>query len=1411
MKFRRGLVSFLLILSLVFQFPLQGILAASEEMTKMETTTSAEMEDAPTGDEEMPEEEEDVENDVSPIEQAEEEETVPVGTVEDTSTTAKDTMVFQQVTNINQITSGNNYIIKVPEQNYVLPVNTEDAQSVQGVELQANQMVSGDTEQIAVNISNGVPNYVFNFTLPSSPSGNSHFTVSNGDYRLRLGAGSSELYPLFNTGASGNIVFYQSPDSYNFTVYNYNSNESSKVRLLEYTTSGMFTTFYAYKNDSSNINPEYPIFVFEIWKEVAPSTVTFQRISSPTQIVNGAQYLIRVPQTDYVLTTSNATGMSVTAAEVPVAEDIIGSPQQITTEFGFDLPGYIFTITTNGDNYSLSNSGNYLSLSSPDSLFTITPSTIQIEQPNIWAPSGFNLVSQTDTEGYDYLFYTAAGNQAGTFGSKSLEQSSTPDNGYVFELWINTASYIPNTPQEATTSGAFNRFSDISNLSNMGGFIMTFTYPGTTQTYVICSNNLQNSWYVPIGDLADELEYNATTDSIQVASPDADAVDDSPVYYPIFQALGYEGLNSSRYGFGSITNTNNLSWYPNSAFSGLQNGSVTTPNNPFRNNNGSKVSFSIDSTNSQTLQSTFNLRGNANGSWLGYYYDSANDEYVFVNCTSDGAFYDGETQSEITATLLDINIYAVLAENSQYKVTFNIPTTTQQKFEDFQTISTNEYFTLPNAPDIANGPVIPNLPAYSNLNGEQVTYTLLGWTVSKTKAGFLNLNSSVNLYDYIDSEGIASLSTDTINQYGILGTGNPELTQLADATTLTGNGTLNLYAVYAVRGFDSAVAVTDASGKNVMGIADWKPTQGDTGYQNSEKEKWLGSINLALYKDGVQWGETQTLYFSYHNDKAADLNLKFIWDKYANTSQFKNLYEYLSFVNGEGIFNGKLVPPSYNNELVFPPYDQVGHYTIDGVIAEQGGSEDGLKYAFNWMEKYGGQLDNVVGESTVNVYVTSVYNVEYYLVDGPYGVLPQNSTQIYSVTGPQWNNQVFYSTPGTQNLFNINSQGFEYQIGTIQNPQFNALMNPLTTEIGTDSTFNTSQMLRGDSDMFSYFINSYPTTIPIGGNPNQSQVFTLLGKTLNPQSATSWLMFGPNAQNPNLTLTYNSSLPIAGTYYGTENTVYAQDTNVVYPGTDPYTFNLYAFLNPASEEPDGPTTSLSLVKQQALNNGNFTSGNLSASPGALIQYGLTVTNTGTEDLGNITVTDPVPSDMSVDLNTISDLGVYSLQNNSITWTIPSLASGNSITLTFKATVPTVVTSTNSSFKNTATVSYNGISTTSNTVTLNASTTSENPSGPDSNPSNPGSNPSNPGANTTNPGTNTTNPGANTTNPGQTTTTPSQNNVVNTTTTYKTTNTTANPATGNKTISFGLSTFIVILIYILLVNIYLEYRRIRATK
>ena len=356
----------------------------------------------------------------------------------------------------------------------------------------------------------------------------------------------------------------------------------------------------------------------------------------------------------------------------------------------------------------------------------------------------------------------------------------------------------------------------------------------------------------------------------------------------------------------------------------------------------------------------------------------------------------------------------------------------------------------------------------ADIEKDGTKYTFVGWSSDANVKTFLSLDESCDLYDTNENDNDkSSLKQAVKEKYSIIHDANPDIIEKIDIAKnedvkklVSADNTLDLYPVYAVRGFSQAVTSDDEDGTKIVGVSDWKMIQpDDTDYDKPDKEKWLGKIYVEVYKDGKMWGAPQPMYFRYHNDDAADLNLKFIEDGLLNGEYGGDLYKYLS------------------DENAFPERSQKGGYVIDAVYADQGGSEDGLKYKYNWIQDNGGQLDNVKGGSTVKVYVTTVYQVEYFLNDVELSEEKNNVSQ----AGNEWHDSKFYTTPETERAFakQVKDAKADYEIK--MDNEYHQLMD------GSEKTpgvcFVDENMKRGDYSGFAYYVHEYPHEITLPNLP----------------------------------------------------------------------------------------------------------------------------------------------------------------------------------------------------------------------------------------------------------------------------------------------------------------------------------------
>ena len=223
------------------------------------------------------------------------------------------------------------------------------------------------------------------------------------------------------------------------------------------------------------------------------------------------------------------------------------------------------------------------------------------------------------------------------------------------------------------------------------------------------------------------------------------------------------------------------------------------------------------------------------------------------------------------------------------------------------------------------------------------------------------------------------------------------------------------------------------------------------------------------------------------------------------------------------------------------------------MYAKQGGSEDGLKYEYNWLTDHGGQLDNVEGGSTINVYVTSVYQVEYYL---------DNEL----LTGDTWKNVNYYTT-------RVRKKPLQKRKRKRMQPTWSAWMRgnkyrDLMDPKSVGNTFMDDAIKRGDYSSFAYSIHNYNHTIQLAKLPSAPEGYVL--------TASTWAMKDKDRKLL-ATLAPQAKYAVTGTAYGTGNT----EKNAWLDEDDTFpTFHLYAY----SKQPSGgggtkpSTTTVSVSK-----------------------------------------------------------------------------------------------------------------------------------------------------------------------------------------------------------------------------------------
>lgn len=544
-----------------------------------------------------------------------------------------------------------------------------------------------------------------------------------------------------------------------------------------------------------------------------------------------------------------------------------------------------------------------------------------------------------------------------------------------------------------------------------------------------------------------------------------------------------------------------------------------TPFRPSRNGRAAAAVRFLMAESGEGQETKFYVRGNGATTWL-----CADGSYNYSAGNGNG---DPRVQVEIYSYTVPDDYTAVKFMESDHETEYSVSLVA----------GPDKYVTL--------------IGEMEEVEHEGQAYTFVGWTLDETQNTFLTLEESCGIFDFNSSYGTGTITEEAKAAYKLLGTCNPMilwritlqelLNEIATLNTLSDEpvgvaepSEIKLYPVYARKSFDSAVAAFDGD-TGVVGISDWKDLQGGV-TTRQDRDKWISYITVNIYKDGELWVESQPLYFSYHDDNAADLNLKWL-DGNTDASDASALYQFMS----------KCGPDA------FPETSPVGAYVIDAVIAEQGAGESGMKYDYNWMTTYGGQLDNVHGASlnadgtkkisVVDVYVTTLYNVRYYLDDEP-------------ITAPEWVNDRLYATKGTEDAFaaKSGSRNVQYPV-TASN--LNGLMDRNTKTVNdgkghTSTHFNDGgKMERGKYYGFSYQFGTYDHVFEVAESPEE------LVPADRSMDSIEWTLKGGPAGEAGVA--WASDYEVGGkgaTSYKTGNTGYAyQDT----PTAIAYTYHLHAY------------------------------------------------------------------------------------------------------------------------------------------------------------------------------------------------------------------------------------------------------------
>lgn len=723
-------------------------------------------------------------------------------------------------------------------------------------------------------------------------------------------------------------------------------------------------------------------------------------------------------------------------------------------------------------------------------MFDSTNSSITIiwdETSSVWKINASNRYLQFDEKGFSAKY----------LNSGSRPAQNTPIENYKnmkFEIWTDAETTdapggaIPEIPDNYS----FVKIATLDQVADLleNGTLFTVVLVQGDTRYAMGAGSVVNAINGETGEPAwlTKVDHSTNGDGMETI----DNVPSTAIFYGEGSFL-FDDFNEIKYwSFGGGIRqfySNKLYYYPQN----LANGKV--PFRGYASGNNNSVQFSYGTgANSDKIY----LRGNASDSYLGI--------------GADGNYVGNLSQGD--ANLVEIEIYLALDTDANSTLVQFIDSDGKTVWKS--TYATGSTISLP-----VQGP---------ELEG----YSFVGWSTKGSQR--LSLDESCNIYKFDDETREFYVIKDLETKYGLIGKCNSD-TQ-ADKLDISGmTGTVTLYPIYAVSSRNTAITA-DEGGKAVVGISDWKLEQNEDGSVPEiedilNKEPWLGSINVQVYKDGEEW-VNDIMYFSYHNDDAADVLIKFVWDdllkKYDN-----DVYMYM------------------NKSSEFPAYDQIGHFTIDGVIARQGGSEEGLYYNRNWIAKNGGLLDNVEGGSTLKIYVTTKYNVKYYLNDE-------------LLEGDAWTDTARYNTLGTLNAFTAgekeaSSQGADNLIQVRLDNEYKALMDVSITE-GEDGSaqFYTASKdndneERGISRTFSYLNAPYNNKIEIKDSPK-----SLVEKGYKLKN-DAWILKN-KAGEETATIGFGSEYEIIGTSYTTGNTASAyaeKEGNDAFEADVPYTYHLYAY------------------------------------------------------------------------------------------------------------------------------------------------------------------------------------------------------------------------------------------------------------
>lgn len=182
-------------------------------------------------------------------------------------------------------------------------------------------------------------------------------------------------------------------------------------------------------------------------------------------------------------------------------------------------------------------------------------------------------------------------------------------------------------------------------------------------------------------------------------------------------------------------------------------------------------------------------------------------------------------------------------------------------------------------------------------------------------------------------------------------------------------------------------------------------------------------------------------------------------------------------------------------------------------------------------------MENVKGGSTVKVYVTTKYQVKYYLDK-------RDGSGYQELTGEKYKDEKFYTTPGTENAVKTLVSSVDY---VVDEDHYVKLLNQTPSD---SDRFKDERIVRGEYSKFLYKFDDYEHVFPVPALPAGEE---LPSSTMLDDS--QWVLRDPDLaaytkQAP------SRSYAITGTAYGTGNTLYAYKGASL--GDTTNTYHLYA-------------------------------------------------------------------------------------------------------------------------------------------------------------------------------------------------------------------------------------------------------------